>query len=271
MEDNASIFNTQMEECFILESMNLLTAFLIALGINIVMFIPAYVWKTDKLTDISYAVTFMVVAGMGLLLGGITVPSLLLVGAIFLWALRLGGYLLTRIRKIGKDSRFDEMRSSLFLFGRFWILQGLSVWVIMVPSIFFLAKAPETVPMWSFVGLFVWASGLIIEGMADVQKYRFINNPQNTGKWIDQGLWKYSRHPNYFGEICVWIGLYIFTVGNLASMEMLFGLVSPLYITFLLLFGSGIPILEKSADKKWGKNAEYQKYKKRTSILIPLP
>lgn len=249
----------------------------ISLGINIAMFLLAFLLRTDKFTDISYAVTFMVIIAAGLFWGGISIPPLILAFVVFLWAARLGGYLLIRIAKIGKDSRFDERREHFWRFLAFWLLQGLSVWVILIPSMLFLVGAPESVPVWSFVGLLVFALGLGVEAAADGQKYRFINNLENKGKWIESGLWRYSRHPNYFGEICVWVGIYIFTLGGLIDLSGLFGFpallgaVSPIYITLLLLFVSGVPILEKKADEKWGDDPAYQKYKHTTSILIPLP
>lgn len=249
--------------------MNLFIAFIIALGLNILIFIPAYLWKTDKLTDISYAITFALLAIIGLISGGISIPSIILVFAILIWSIRLGSYLLIRIHKMGRDIRFDEMRKSFWQFGRFWFLQGLTVWVVLIPSLLFLAKSPTKLPWYAYVGLSIWACGLAIEAVADMQKYQFINNSKNKGRWIDTGIWKYSRHPNYFGEISLWFGLYIFVFGNLSTTETLIGIIGPLYITLLILFVSGIPLLEKRADKKWGDNPEYIEYKKSTNILVP--
>lgn len=249
--------------------MDLLTAFYIAMGINIVMFIPAYLFKTDKLTDISYAVTFAVLALSSLFWGEVTLAALLVVAMVLLWAIRLGGYLLIRIHKIGKDDRYDEMRQSFWRFGRFWVLQGLSVWLVMIPSVLFLDNPTSGLSWLSYLGLAVWALGLVIEAVADFQKYTFINNKENKDKWIETGLWRYSRHPNYFGEICVWLGVYLFTLNGLVGLEVTLGLVSPVYIALLLIFGSGVPILEEMADKKWGDNPQYQKYKKETSVLVP--
>ena len=248
--------------------MNLLIALIIALGLNILMFIPAYLWKTDKLTDISYAVTFALLAIIGLIAGGISTPSVILVIAILIWSIRLGSYLLIRILKMGRDKRFDEMRKSFWRFGGFWVLQGLTVWVVLLPSLLFLVKSPTELSWYTYAGLAIWACGLAIEAVADMQKFKF-NNTKNKGKWIDTGVWKYSRHPNYFGEMALWFGLYIFVFGNLSNTEALIGIVGPLYIALLILFVSGVPLLEKRADKKWGDNPEYIKYKQSTSILIP--
>ena len=249
--------------------MNLLIALLISLGLNMFMFIPAYIFRTDKLTDISYAVSFALLGIIGILFGGISTPSLILVIAIILWSFRLGLYLLTRIHKMGRDKRFDEMRNSFWQFGKFWFLQGLTVWIVLIPSLLFLSKSPNNLHLFSYIGLVMWIIGLVIETVADMQKFNFINNSQNKGKWIESGIWKFSRHPNYFGEIFLWFGLYIFTIGAFNLNEILIGFIGPLYIAVLILFVSGVPLLEKGADKRWGDDIEYQRYKKRTSTLIP--
>jgi len=249
--------------------MDLLTTLLISIGFNLLMFIPAWFYKTDKLTDLSYAISFVALAVYGILFGGLTYPALLLFLMIFLWALRLGSYLFIRIHKIKKDSRFDEMRKHFWQFFRFWLLQGISVWIVLIPSLlFFLARIEHVVPA-SYIGVAIWLIGLLIETFADIQKYKFINNPNNNGKWIESGLWKYSRHPNYFGEITLWIGVYIFTLSGLNIFDKFVGLISPLYISLLIIFVSGIPLLEKAADKRWGGDKEYLEYKRKTSVLVP--
>lgn len=123
----------------------------------------------------------------------------------------------------------------------------------------------------AFVGLAIFIVGLAIETMADLQKSKFRNDVNNKGKWINSGLWRYSRHPNYFGEIIVWIGFYVFALQSLDLNSALIALVSPVFISLLLVFVSGIPLLEKSADKKWGNDKEYLDYKRKTSILLLLP
>lgn len=241
---------------------------LISLGINFLMFLPAFYFKTDKLTDISYAATFIAIALFMVFNTEITFGKTILLLMIITWAVRLGGYLLMRIRKIGRDKRFDDMRESFLRFGRFWVLQAVSVWVIMISSTLFFANTLNLTTL-SLVGFIVWLAGLLIEGFADYQKFKFSNNPNNKGKWIEEGLWKYSRHPNYLGEIMVWVGVYLFAYPSLSGMEILVGLASPVFIIVLLLFVSGIPILEKSSDKKWGDRKDYQDYKKRVGVLLP--
>lgn len=251
--------------------MALLIALIISLGINIIMFIPAFIFKTDQLTDISYAVTFGAVALVEFFLKGYSLGSFILLAMVLVWAVRLGTYLLVRIRKNGKDSRFDAMREHFFKFAQFWILQGITVFVILIPAIYFFSSNNHAIGTLSIFGIAIWLAGLIIESLADAQKFKFMNDPDNRDKWIASGVWNYSRHPNYLGEMMVWVGIYLFVVGTLPLNRALISLISPLYIIGLLLFVSGIPILEKSADKKWGSDPNYQAYKKRTNILFLLP
>jgi steroid 5-alpha reductase family enzyme len=247
---------------------SLLIPLVVALGINLVMFIPAFIYKTDKLTDISYAVTFAVVALFGFFFTAYSPATLLLLVMILAWSFRLGSYLFIRINKTGKDTRFDGMRESFWKFLRFWLLQGLTVFVVMIPSSYFFSWPMHNLTVISWIGFVVFILGLAIETIADAQKYRFMNDVSKTGTWIETGIWKYSRHPNYLGEMMVWMGVYLFVVPSLFLVPALVSLVSPLYIICLILFVSGIPLLEKSADARWGNNPAYKEYKRRTSILL---
>ena len=245
----------------------------LALMINILLFAVAYQRQTDRFTDITYASTFAAVALVVYIFssgsrGWVSAILLVLVG---LWAFRLGTFLGRRIHRIGRDKRFDEIRPNFWKFGRFWTLQGLSVWIIMIPSTYLLALAPENLKSLSAIGLVIWLAGFAIETFADNQKFAFTQNPDNKGKWIESGLWKYSRHPNYLGEMMVWIGIYIFALPYLSGWSALIALISPLWICSLLLFVTGVPTTEQSADKKWGNDPRYKIYKKRTPVLIPAP
>jgi len=112
--------------------------------------------------------------------------------------------------------------------------------------------------------------GLILETIADYQKYTFKNDPTNHGKWIQCGLWKFSRHPNYFGELLVWWGLFIIAFGFLTGALWL-TILGPIYLTLLLLFVSGVPTLENKYDQRYKDNGDFQRYKESTSLIIPLP
>lgn len=243
----------------------------ISLLINVAMFIVAYKQQTDKLTDISYAVSFIALAIYGLATQGSSDLKLILVAMVTLWGLRLGSYLLIRIRKIGRDKRFDGIRNDFLKFGKFWIGQGLAVWIILLPVLLVELNDEPLIEMASLFGIIVWGAGLIIETVADQQKFAFINKPANKGKWIDSGIWRYSRHPNYLGEILVWLGVYITALPALTAAQAGIGILSPLFIMALLLFVSGIPPLEKQADERWGDNPKYHDYKARTSLLLLWP
>ncbi|MFW6025251.1 MAG: DUF1295 domain-containing protein [Candidatus Woesearchaeota archaeon] len=230
------------------------------------MFIPAFLFKTDKLTDFSYSLTFIFLTLFAFFSKQIHLRNIIITIMIVLWALRLGIFLLIRIFKSKKDRRFDGIRESFLKFLQFWVLQGISVWIILIPTLFFFLSDYNNV-YWS--GLFIWAFGLSFEAISDYQKYQFKQKSKNKGDFINTGLWRYSRHPNYFGEILCWVGIYIFVFPTLTILESFIGLISPIYIASLIIFFTGIPKLEKYADKKWGNRRKYQEYKKRTNKLIP--
>ncbi len=241
----------------------------ISIGLNVSIFLLAYLLKTDRLTDISYAFTFISLATYGLVTNPVHNSTLLAFSMVLLWALRIGIYLFRRIMLTKKDKRFDQMRGSFIRFLGFWLLQGTSVYVIMLPVLFLCKSAQDVIPALSLVGIAIYAIGLLTETIADYQKFTFKINPKNKDKWISSGLWKYSRHPNYLGEMLVWIGLCVYAYPHLSYPYTLLSLIGPAYIICLISFVSGIPRLEKSSNARWGKNADYQAYKKRTGILLP--
>lgn len=251
----------------------LLNALGLALLIQLVMFIPAYFFRTDKLTDLSYGLTFIILALIALLSNSASFTKILLFAMILAWGLRLVIYLFIRIRKIKKDSRFDKIRTNFIKFLGFWVLQGITVWVVMLASLLFFYSENVSFSVLSLVGFLTWAYGILIEGIADHQKFTFKNNPVNRGSWIQTGLWKYSRHPNYFGEMLCWSGIFIYAIPALSAsvINIFIGLVSPLFIIFMLRFVSGVPKLEKIDDEKYRGNPEYKIYKKRTSMIILWP
>jgi len=230
----------------------------------------AYNLRSDKLTDISYALSFLSLNGLALAYAHrVSAYSLVLFLLVAVWSVRIGGFLLIRVLKVGKDQRFDDMRGSLVRFGKFWLGQAITAWVLTLPLTIAQYRG-DRVNYLSLAGVLVYATGLVIETIADYQKFVFKQDPKNKNHWIDSGLWKYSRHPNYLGEIMVWIGVYMYCVSALTVFERIVGLASPALIMALLLFVSGIPILEKSADQRWGKLPAYQAYKAKTGLLLPL-
>ncbi len=251
----------------------ILISIAISLAINIVGFLIAFRLKTDKLTDFSYALSFFIVNTIALVRSdNINLANIILLGAITLWAIRLGSYLVIRIKKWGRDRRFDEVRNKFFKFFQFWFFQGLTVGIVSISSLqFFTLNQSSELSIFSIVGLIIFIGGLITESFADIQLFKFSNQPKNKGKFIDEGLWSYSRHPNYLGEISVWLGLWIFTLGNITKTQELVGFISPLFIFLMIRFVSGVPKLEKSAKEKWGSQKEYQAYRKRTGNILPKP
>ena len=175
-----------------------------------------------------------------------------------------------RVLKVGKDRRFDDLRHNIWHFGKFWLGQAMTAWLVMLPVIIAQRHDGEITAL-TLIGLFIWFAGLGTEAVADYQKFTFKQDASNQGKWIQIGLWKYARHPNYFGEMLVWVGIYIFCLPTLYGVEKLIGLVSPLLIIVLLRYVSGVPILEKNADARWGKLEEYRQYKQKSRMLVPLP
>ncbi len=257
----------------IIQGNPILMSLALSAGVNTFFFIFASAFKTDKVTDLSYSLSFFLLAPLLYLSGGIgsNLDQIVLTAAIMLWALRLGSYLLRRIMAIGKDERFDDKRENFTAFLRFWILQTLVVWIVMLPFSLFLTKRPViTFLETSLIGITLFAVGLVIEAVSDHQKFAYRSREENRGHWVDRGLWKYSRHPNYFGEILLWWGLFLITAPTLKGLEWI-TVIGPVTITLFLLKVSGIPLLEKQGDEKYGSNPDYQVYKKRTSILIPLP
>jgi len=252
--------------------MNLfILASLTAVVVNGLFFAYASVKKTDVVTDLSYGLSFALVSLTLILLNpdaGFT--ALLPAWLTILWALRLGGYLFTRIIKTKVDHRFDAMRDKPLRFARFWILQAMAVAIIVLPVVASVASGlvPRGIGILELVGLLMWCAGFIIEAVSDAQKSAFKNSGAKGP--ITTGLWRYSRHPNYFGETLLWWGIFVFSLPALSG-GLYLAIFGPVVITLLLLFVSGIPLLEKSADAKYGGDPAYREYKRKTSIFIPLP
>lgn len=245
----------------------LLLPLLFSMGLNWLMFIPAFLFKTDKLTDLSYSLTFVSIAIYGFYISEKSVLHITVFTMILMWSIRLGAYLFHRIHKMGRDKRFDEMRSSIPRFLGFWTLQGITVFIVSIPSVLLFHGHLTKLHPATYFGAAIFLLGLVIESVADWQKFKF--KSAGNEKWIETGLWKKIRHPNYLGEILVWIGIYTFCSVNLPVTEGLVSLISPVFIIILLKYVSGIPLLERSAMKKYGDDPDYRKYVENTSRLIP--
>jgi steroid 5-alpha reductase family enzyme len=249
----------------------ILIALLISFIIQFLFFIFAASFKTDKVTDLSYGLGFMLIALFYFLQSTLAFSQVLVLLLVLLWGGRIITYLFRRILKTKTDSRFDSIRNNVFKFAGFWVLQAISIWVILLPTIVILISEKHIfLNRFILIGFVIWLLGITIEYFADKQKFQFKSDPKNADKWVSTGLWKYSRHPNYFGEMLCWWGIFIISLPFLSSWQYLV-VISPIYISFLLIFVSGIPPLEKKYDQKYITNKEYQEYKRKTSVLVILP
>lgn len=245
----------------------------VSLGIQALFFAIAASLRTDKVTDLSYSLTFLVLA---LILFGRSdaggAAPLALASMIGLWSVRLAGYLVYRVMRMGRDARFDGVRERFWKFLQFWFFQGIVVWTVMLPTMiwFGLAAGPAPWSVWMTAGAAIWCAGLVIESLADAQKFRHKERLGPRARWMQTGLWRYSQHPNYFGELLCWWGLFVFVQPGLGWWFPL-ALVGPLSITYVLIGVTGIPTLVRSAEAKWGDDPDYRAYRGATSLLIPWP
>ncbi len=243
-----------------------------AFAMQWIAFVPAFLFRTERFYDLTGSVTYITVVVFTLALGRqMDVRSLVLGILIIIWAARLGTFLFRRVRAAGSDARFDRIKRSFPRFLAAWTMQGL--WVSLTLAAALTAMSTVTrqpFDAWGWIGLCVWCIGFGIEAVADEQKRRFRADAVNRGRFIDRGLWRWSRHPNYFGEMVVWTGILLIAVPVLSGWQWV-SLVSPVFVILLLTRISGIPILETRADEKWGGQEDYAAYKQATSILVPRP
>ena len=238
-----------------------------------IVFLPSYYWHTEKFYDLTGSATYIFITLVALYHKGqfigprADIRSLLLAMIIIIWALRLGSFLFMRILKDKEDRRFNEWKFSFPLFLRTWTLQGMWIFLTSIAAITAISTRKIVAPdVLLFVGGFLWLFGFLFEIIADFQKRKF--KSKNKDGFITSGLWSVSRHPNYFGEIVLWIGVAIMAYPTLYGWQYV-SLISPLFVYFLLTRVSGIPLLEEHAEKKWGKDKKYISYKKNTPELFP--
>lgn len=241
-----------------------------AFAIQIIAYIPAALLRTEKFFDLTGGLTFALVAiGLLVAVAPASVRAWVLAAMIVVWGVRLSVFLYVRVHAQGTDGRFDDIKVNPLSFLRVWIIQGL--WVAVTSSAAWVGITATTgggLDAWIVVGAVVWLAGLVIEVVADAQKAAFRRDAANTGRFIDSGVWAWSRHPNYFGEILVWVGVAIVALPAAVGWQWV-TVISPLFVILLLTRVSGIPMLEKRADARWGDEPAYQEYKKRTPVLVP--
>jgi len=233
-------------------------------------FSVAYVLQSEKFYDLTGSLTYITITVLAVILSPqVDARTILLLLLIVIWAARLGSFLFLRIHKAGKDARFDTIKPSFPRFLNAWTLQGLWVSLTLAAALAAITTTyRQGLGILALIGLLVWIFGFAFEVIADLQKTHFRAQPHNKGKFIHSGLWSRTRHPNYFGEIVLWVGIALIAIPVLRGWQWV-TLISPLFVTLLLTRISGVPILEKRADEKWGGQADYEAYKKRTPVLIP--
>ncbi|MEP2735904.1 MAG: DUF1295 domain-containing protein [Erythrobacter sp.] len=245
----------------------------LAFAVNWLAFIPAAIARTEKYYDLIGAVTYIsILVAACVLSAPLDLRAMVVAAMVAVWSLRLGTFLFKRIHGDGGiDKRFDKIKVNPPRFLIAWTLQA--VWAIISASAAIVViSASDRMPLDIFfwIGAAVWIFGFAMEVIADRQKGAFKADPDNAGHFISTGLWSWSQHPNYFGEITLWTGIVIIAFPLLSGWSFLV-FASPLFITLLLTKISGINMLDAAAEKRWGDDEDYQEYRRRTSVLIPLP
>jgi len=249
---------------------------LISIGVNWFVFVVhAYPQSSEKFFDATGTLTYVTLIVSALLLApssplALGLRPLVLAAMVLVWSIRLGSYLLARIMRDGKDARFDALKPNAVFWLGIWSMQSLWCYLVALPALIIISQ-PSCAPAPSLLdlaGWSLWALGMLFEVLADLQKATWRADPVNKGMFIHSGLWAYSRHPNYFGEILLWIGICVSGTSCFRGTELL-GWLSPMTTYILLLYVSGVPLLEKTADERWSHDPAYQWYKEHTPVVFP--
>jgi len=242
----------------------------IAFAVQWLAFVPAYLSQSERYYDLTGSLTYLSVTAFALAIKG-DGRSVLLATLIGVWALRLGSFLFLRIRDAGSDQRFDRIKPFFLRFLMTWTLQGL--WVLFTAGAALAAMTSDRVvaigPV-AVAGTVLWLAGFAFEVVADRQKRAFRRDAANRDRFIRNGLWAWSRHPNYFGEILLWLGVSVIAAPALAGWQYA-TLISPLFVYLLLMRVSGVPFLERQALQRWGDEPAYRAYREATPVLFPRP
>ena len=234
-----------------------------------VSFVPAFIFQTEKFYDLTGSITYLTAVFYTLYVtGSNNLSDLIIVACVAVWAIRLGSFLFMRIHKAGEDRRFRTIKPNFTRFLMTWTLQGM--WVSMCLLCVLTALSSYSGVIMNsifFIGLIVFILGLSIEIIADYQKTVFRRNIENKDKFITTGLWSLSRHPNYFGEILLWTGVAVMSISSLQGLQYI-TLISPIFVYILLVYISGIRMLEDQAKKKWGHLDSFKEYLKNTPRLF---
>ena len=248
-------------------------AVLLAYVIHWIAYIPAYMFQTEKFYDLTGSVTYLSVVWFVFLYTyksiSLNFGNLILVLLISIWTIRLGLFLFMRIHKAGEDKRFRTIKTSASQFFMTFTLSGL--WVTLCSMCALVAiSSPEGLVMnaLTYVGIILFIIGFGIEIVADNQKTAFRSIEANKDSFITSGLWSKSRHPNYFGEVLLWFAIAVISFSSLEGLQLI-TLISPVFTYILLVYVSGVRMLEDMNDKKWADNEQYKSYKKNTPMLFP--
>ena len=246
--------------------------FLISMAVLIqfVIFLPSFLFQTEKFYDLTGSLTFISVTSIAYFsLDNPTTIDTILYLYVIVWAGRLGIFLFRRINKDGKDERFDKAKKKFFWFLQYWM--GQAAWVVFSAGASILAilsPVEAELEVLAFIGIFLWWSGFLIEVISDYQKRKFRETSDPKTEFISTGLWARSRHPNYFGEITLWVGMAVISLSSLSGIEYVTAVVSPLFVYLLLRKAEGVPMLERIADERYGELSDYQEYKANTPVLM---
>lgn len=245
---------------------------ILAYAINWLAFIPANMAQTEKFYDLTGSITYLTIMIVACALSApVDLRAIIVASMVAIWALRLGSFLFLRIKADGHDQRFDQIKISPPRFFLTWTLQGLWVLLTAASALVIITNATRLpLDIFAYIGIGLWIAGFVIEAVADRQKRTFRNNPKNKGRFISSGLWAWSRHPNYFGEILLWTGITVMSLPLLSGWQWV-TIISPIFVTTLLMRVSGVPKLEAAGQKRWGEDPDYIEYCKSVPVLIPRP
>ena len=242
-------------------------------GIQIIGFIPSFYLKSEKYYDFFGGLTFVSSISLISILkfkksNDLSIREIILAISVLIWTIRLTFFLFQRVKRVGKDERFDSYKFSFSKFLLAWMTQGLWVFMCLFPTLIVFSSPDNDEILYLTFGGLIYSVGLVIEIIADYQKTIFNKINNKNRKFISIGLWSKSRHPNYFGEFLIWAGTTIICFPVFSGFKYV-ALITPIFIYFLLNYISGVNLLEERAKEKWGNNPDYIKYLKTTPRFFP--